>query len=118
MTSISERIAELRAGHSARNAELTQRLLSSGVDLSAMRSIDLHFWAPDEHEAHALSDLLTAKDRSATTLIRESADNNQWNVEAHIESSVQKVTSETFTFELIDLACAVNSQFDGWGTAI
>jgi Regulator of ribonuclease activity B len=118
MNSLPEQVAELRAGHNARNAELTQRLLSSGVDLSATRRIDLHFWAPDEHEAHSLSDLLKAKDYSVTTLIRESADNNQWNVEAHIESSVQRVTSETFTFELIDLASGVNSQFDGWGTAV
>jgi regulator of RNase E activity RraB len=113
----SEAVDAVVAGHAPRNLELCKLLESKGVDPSAERLIEIHFWAHGERAAEKLA--LALRDRGwSETRRNETKDPGIWNVEARIRSSVLAVIDLAFTAELARLAGRNHGEFDGWGTSV
>ena len=105
------------AGHVARNRNLCKLLESKGADLTAKRTIDLHFWADGELAAQRLADVLRGRGWSHVE-INPTEDGSVWNVELHIEASVLEVVDHGFVEAIAGLAIDNQGQFDGWGTSV
>ncbi|MBE0656077.1 MAG: ribonuclease E inhibitor RraB [Bryobacteraceae bacterium] len=107
--------------HRSRNAELRQVLTANGVSLTQERPVDVHFWSWDQSDAAALARELYRRGYLVTLIARasaESRDEERWNVEAGAKIAPQKVLRDEFTEDLVRLASAHDSAYDGWGTAI
>ena len=84
------------------------------------RPVDVHFWAWDQTDAAVLARELYRRGYLVTVIARSTPDQDveQWNVEAGAKVAPQKVLSDEFTEDLVRLAAAHNSAYDGWGTAV
>ena len=107
-------------GHESRNEQLRQSLLGRGVDLTAPRQIECHFWAWSGGDAASVADALAR--RGFEILAQRAAvsarDLNLWNVEAAINQSIEVTLTREFTNELVRLAAARSAKYDGWGTRL
>ena len=107
------------AAHAARNRALVESFVEKRADLSSKRTIDLHFYARDEHSAKHLAaalqefGLLQVLYRPAAK-----AGSDDWNVEGKYSGSVEEVVARDFVEHLVRLALSANSTFDGWGTSL
>ena len=110
-------LKDVIAGHVARNWELCKLIESKGADLTAKRTIDLHFWADGELAAHRLATVLRERGWSHVE-INPTEDVSVWNVEVHIEASVLEVVDRGFLEAIARLAMDSQGQFDGWGTSV
>jgi hypothetical protein len=106
------------AAHEARNRELTKVFLGHGADLSCPRTIDLHFWAPDQQAAEDLAEALNLRGLQDAFCKAPADSEKLWNVEAHATASVTQVTDRSFVEDLVRLAASCRSDFDGWGTLV
>lgn len=106
--------------HRSRNAELRQVLTAKGVSLTQERPVDVHFWAWDQSDAAVLARELYRRGYLVTAIARAAAeqDEERWNVEAGATIAPQKVLSDEFTEDLVRLAAAHDSAYDGWGTSV
>ena len=108
------------AGHYARNKSLKEVLLAKQVDLREPRNIECHFWSASQADARELTTALQS--RGFTIIAQQKASNADaamaWNIEARITQSVDLTTRHEFTEDLVTLADAHNSRYDGWGTSI
>jgi regulator of RNase E activity RraB len=90
------------------------------VDLSESRTIDCHFWSASEADAEALGIALSFRGFMIT--VKQRASNLDaalpWNLEVRIKQSVDLTVRPEFTEDLVTLADAHNSRYDGWGTSI
>jgi len=115
-----EEIQSTISRHRSRNAELRQVLTAKRVSLTHERPVDVHFWAGDQSDAAVLARELYRRGYLVTVIARAAAeqDEERWNVEAGANIAPQKVLSDEFTEELVRLAAAHDSAYDGWGTAV
>lgn len=104
--------------HAARNELLVAELHSRGVDSKTPRSVELHFWAPDQRSAALLGKALYDRGYLLLSLNRasEASAGLTWNVEAGITLSVERIVDRELTRELVELAANYSCQYDGWGT--
>ena len=112
-------IRESLRGHEARNAKLLDDLKAKHADLATSRSIDHHFWAPDQRSAALLAKSLY--DRGYLVLMispAETKDGQLWNVEAGFKRSLVAAASAGVTEELVTLAAQFDAEYDGWGSSI
>ena len=105
------------AGHVVRNRELCKLIESKGTNLTAKRTIDLHFWADGQLAAHRLANALRERGWSHVEF-NPTENDNIWNVEVHIEASVIDIVDHGFTEDIARLAMDNQSEFDGWGTSL
>lgn len=106
-------------GHTARNAALVESITSKGGDLNRDRTIDCFFFAPTEEDAISLSQALQAIGLRELSL--SSADDDYelpWTVEGAITSNVTAFTSPQQTEQMVHIAAAHHSVFDGWGAVL
>ena len=111
-------VADQVAAHAARNRELVTLIVKKGADPTARRTIDLHFWAPDELSARRLIEALREFGLDKVVSNQTEADASVWNVEGQILASVDYVVAELFVERLVTLAAAHEADFDGWGTSL
>jgi len=113
------RIHEILRGHERRNRALQNRL-STKVDLTSQRKIDLHFWCPNQTQAGLLADALRRAGFSVET-IRPAIDEpiaDEWNLEASKLQSIDETISALFVESMTRNAATFECTFDGWGTKI
>ena len=119
MTRLSERDIQAAVNrHRARNRELKELIESKGVDLGAMRFIDLHFWAFGPEAAAKLAVALEAEGYSPVSKNLSLSDSALWNVETQVESNPLAITSSAYVEKLVRLAAENRGEFDGWGTSL
>ncbi len=111
-------VAEQVTGHATRNQELITLIVRKGGDLAARRLIDLHFWAPDEESAGRLVEALREFGVGKVVSNQTESAPSLWNVEGQIPASVDQVVADAFVEDLVSLAVAHGSEFDGWGTQL
>jgi len=87
--------------------------------LTEERPVDVHFWAWDQTDAANLARELYRRGYLVTVIARADAEQDEecWNVEAGAKIAPQNVLSDEFTEDLVRLAAAHDSAYDGWGTA-
>jgi regulator of RNase E activity RraB len=112
-------IQECIAGHERRNVELRNVMIARGVDLSAKRPIECHFWASKHRDGVELAKSLYDQGYSILILARHAnTENELWNIEAEIKSSIEEALGFQFTSALVRLANFHSAKYDGWGTSI
>ena len=112
-------IQECIAGHESRNAELRKVITARGVDLSAKRPIECHFWASKHRDGVELANSLFHQGYSILILARHANKEKElWNIEAEIETSIEEALGFHFTAALVRLATFHSDKYDGWGTSI
>ena len=116
--SMAGSVADQVAAHAARNRELVALIVKKGADPTARRTIDLHFWAPDELSARRLTDALREFGLDKVVSNQTEADPSLWSVEGQILASVDYVVAEFFVERLVTLAAFHEADFDGWGTSL
>lgn len=106
--------------HRSRNAQLRQVLIEKRVSLTEERPIDVHFWAWDQTDAAVLARELYRRGYLVTVIARSALDQDEerWNVEAGAKIAPQRALSDEFSEDLVRLATAHDSVYDGWGTAV
>jgi hypothetical protein len=106
--------------HDARNAALRADLENRGVDLQSPRSIELHFWSPNQRSAALLGKSLY--DRGFLVLVLGPAvnaeGNRRWNLEVGANLPAERALDTAFTRDLVNLANQQSSEYDGWGTSV
>ncbi len=104
----------------ARNTELLDAIRREGVSLDQPRSVDVHFWAPDQRRAALLARELYAGGFLVLVLAPcERTDGTQcWNVEAGVNRSPNEAAARATTEELVRLSARFESTYDGWGTRL
>ena len=115
---MADSVADQVASHAARNRELVALIMKKGADTTERRTIDLHFWAPDELSARRLTDALREFGLDKVVSNQTKADPSLWNVEGQILASVDYVVAEFFVERLVTLAAAHEADVDGWGTSL
>jgi regulator of RNase E activity RraB len=108
-------------GHAARNAELLEMLRNRAVDLKAHRSIEHHFWSKSQRDAALLANELYRRGFLLLILARAApreGSDYTWNVEAGFRDTIEHAASDAVARDLVDLATAFNSRYDGWGTSV
>lgn len=103
-------------GHYARNLQLKKKLVSKGVDLSASRKCNFHFWAKDQESASRLLKYLCSHSFEPQVL-NKSADGSDWNVEISHQIPPVIVLEKKFPKYLVEIAAIFDCVFDGWGTS-
>lgn len=115
---MADDVADRVAAHAARNRELVALIVTKGGDVTARRTINLHFWAAGEPSATRLADALRELGLDNVTSNQTDADPALWNVEGELRASVDDVVAHAFVERLVTLAAAHEADFDGWGTAL
>jgi hypothetical protein len=108
-------------GHVARNAELLSRLKSREVDVKISRSIEHHFWSKSQRDAALLSNELYKRGFLLLVLAPAAPKEGSeftWNVEAGVKDSIEHAASDEVARELLELAAAFHSRYDGWGSSV
>jgi regulator of RNase E activity RraB len=106
---------QVRAHH-ARNRELVELIRREGGDLDVQRTIDLHFWAPDEPSADELS--VALQDLGSSEVAVDPADPSSWSVETLFLGAITQIVAESMVERLVALAIEHGCVFDGWGTEL
>jgi Regulator of ribonuclease activity B len=114
-----EQIQNTISNHRSRNLHLRQVLLEKAVSLGEARPSDVHFWAAHQKDAALLARELYGRGYLVTVIAHTSdPDEERWNVEAGARIIPQNALSDEFTEDLVQLAAAYGSMYDGWGTSI
>ena len=108
------------AAHERRNAELCRVFTERNIDTSEPRLIECHFWAGSRVTAEELAKDLAARGFSILRmkLSHSQSEPSLWNVEAGIRQTIDLTIRREFTDDLVRLALAHASEYDGWGTRI
>jgi hypothetical protein len=118
VVSFNSKIAAIVIEHNARNAALVELIRQKGGDLASERTIDLHFWAPDEHLARGLVGALNQIGLQDVLANPSTGRDDLWNVEGRLQSSINDVIAIQFVERFAALALKHGATFDGWGTAL
>jgi len=120
MQNLDAQIEKEISGHEARNAALRRIFVEKKVDLSEPRPIECHFWTWTHEDAVRIAEELTHRGFVIQTrrAAPSSSDPTLWNIEAGIKQSIDLTLRSEFTDELVRLAAAHSSRYDGWGTQI
>jgi regulator of RNase E activity RraB len=106
--------------HEARNSALLRVFQEKKVDLREPRKIECHFWTRNGDDAKALA--VSLNNRGFKILVQGLAsrrdDSIRCNVEAEIRQSIDLTMRREFIEDLVRLARAHNSIYDGWGTLV
>jgi len=89
-----------------------------GVDLTAPRPIDIHFFAPDLDSARLLVTALKSAGYPEALLGKISAVGGGVSVTASAFEAPASVASPTMVKALVTLAKGVGAIHDGWGTSV
>jgi S-adenosylhomocysteine hydrolase len=106
--------------HQRRNASLRDLLITKGVDLTEPRIVECHFWSTGEDNARALAKALEIRGFKIRVLraARTANERYLWNVETAVKQSPEITMRPEFTDDLVKLASAFESRYDGWGTQV
>jgi len=115
---LPEDIATALHHHEGRNARLLARLQELGVDISAARPIDLHFFAPSVASAQALEKALHAAGYTQTSVSQPKVEDGSVSVTALAVAAPSAVASTAQVRSLLALAASVGAEHDGWGTSV
>jgi regulator of RNase E activity RraB len=113
-------IRESINGHDARNAELLATIRDKGIALDEERSVEHHFWAPNQTNAAGLARELYNYGYMVLAISPTQLEDGStwWNVEAEIKRAPGDAASHETSEELIRLAAQFDASYDGWGTSI
>ena len=106
------------AAHDARNRQLLAALAAKGIDLQAIRQVDLYFWSNSESEARRLAAVLESRKYDTVGVDRSSGPGAAWSVKASILATPHDIAASGYSRALVGLAIDHDSQFDGWGTEV
>jgi len=113
-------IRESISGHDARNAELRRTIRAKGVALDEQRSVEHHFWAPNQTNAAELARELYNHGYLVLAISPTELEDGSvcWNVEAETKRTPEEAASHETSEELVRLAAQFNGSYDGWGTSL
>ena len=102
--------------HDARNLQLKRRLAERGIDWRTEYQVTCRFRAPGRQQASELASELQQKGFTALELAgppaRQAA--GFWRVVARRRQSLEQAASHEFTEEMVRMAAALASFYDGW----
>jgi hypothetical protein len=103
--------------HKRRSAGVLRRLTAAGVPLDAPRSVIFHFWSPNQKDAALLSRMLYERGYLVLEIARGTNPDGDsaWKVDAGVTWAPEMAGHPDVMEELIRLAIAFRSEFDGWG---
>ena len=113
-------IRESINAHDARNAELLRTIVEKGIALDRERSVEFHFWAPNQTNAAGLAKELYNYGYLVLAISPTQVEDGStwWNVEAEIKRTPEDAASRETSEGLVRLATQFEGSYDGWGTSI
>jgi regulator of RNase E activity RraB len=111
-------VADQIAAHEARNRELLKTLVAKGVDLAALRSVELFFVARSEAQAVELAVAIKSRNLGAVRVDHRQNSEPAWFVSVQAHASPESACGSEFTRAMVRLAQSHGADYDGWGTEV